>query len=59
MIEIDNLNVVDYWQYRRDAFIHECNQTEAGQEYLENAYMLQQTEPDREQLRSLFGSERG
>lgn len=55
MNEIEELEYIDYLQYRRDAFIHEMNKTEEGREYLENAYTLTQTKPDRIKLRSLFG----
>lgn len=40
--EINDLNVVDYWTYRRDAVIYNCNQTEKGREYLEKAYYYMQ-----------------
>ena len=53
--EIEELEYIDYLQYRRDAFIHAINQTEEGREYLENAHTLTQTEPDRQRLRELFG----
>ena len=53
--EIEDLEMIDYLQYRRDAFIHAMNQTEEGREYLQNAYTLTQTEPDRKRLRDLFG----
>lgn len=53
--EIEELEYIDYLQYRRDAFIHSANQTEEGREYLENAYTLTQTKPDRLRLRELFG----
>ncbi|RKI94374.1 hypothetical protein D7V94_01750 [Parablautia intestinalis] len=53
--EIEELEYIDYLQYRRDAFIHEMNKTEEGREYLENALMLTQTEPDREGLRRISG----
>ncbi len=53
--EIEELEYIDYLQYRRDAFIHETNKTEEGREYLENARTLSQTEPDRQSLRRLFG----
>lgn len=53
--EIEELEYIDYLQYRRDAFIHLCNKTEEGREYLENACTLTQTEPDRKRLRELFG----
>lgn len=55
MLQVEELQVLDYLQYRRDAFIHQCNQSEAGREYLENAYILEQTKPDRKALRFMFG----
>jgi hypothetical protein len=45
--------------YQRDAFITMLNQTENGQEYLRNAWRMEQTEPDREALRSKFGGKEG
>lgn len=53
--EIDQLNLVDYLLYRRDAFIFKMNQTEKGREYLDNAWRLTQTEPDKKSLREAFG----
>lgn len=53
--KIEELEYIDYLQYRRDAFVHEMNKTEEGREYLENAHRLTQTEPDRMKARSLFG----
>lgn len=41
--------------WRRDAFIHRLNQTEEGQKYLDNAWRLEQTEPDRATLRKKYG----
>lgn len=32
------------------------NQTEKGREYLDNAWRLEQTKPDRKKLREKFGS---
>lgn len=55
VIEVGELNIVDYLAYRRDAFIYRMSQTEKGQEYLDNAYRLEQTKPDRETLREQFG----
>lgn len=55
--EIEDLEYIDYLQYRRDGFIHTMNQSEEGRKYLQNAYMLTQTEPDRENLRNLFGKQ--
>ncbi len=49
--EIGQLNYLTFLQYRRDAFIQRCRQTEAGQEYLDNAWRMEQTKPDRSALR--------
>ena len=57
MLEVDQLNYIDYLQYRRDAFIYRMSQTEKGQEYLNKAYRLEQTKPDRKALREKFGKE--
>lgn len=57
MLEIQELDFFDYLQYRRDAFIYNLNQTEKGKEYLDNAYRLEQTEPDKKTLRDQFGEE--
>lgn len=53
--EIGLLNYVEYLQYRRDAFINWLNKSEAGQEYLQNAWRMEQTEADRASLRKKFG----
>lgn len=53
--EVRQLKYIEYLTYRRDAFIHRLNQTEAGQEYLKNAWRMEQTEPDRDKLRRKFG----
>lgn len=57
MIEVEQLDYIDYLQYRRDAFIYQMSQTEKGQEYLDNAYRLEQTKPDRKALREKYGKE--
>ena len=54
-LQIKRLNYIEYLTYRRDAFIRWLNKTEAGQEYLRNAWRMEQTEPDRERLRHKFG----
>lgn len=54
--EIKRLNFIEFLQYRRDAFIHWLNQSAAGQDYLRNAWRMEQTEPDRAALRRKFGS---
>lgn len=57
ILEVQQLDWFDYLQYRRDAFIYNLNQTEKGQEYLDNAYRLEQTKPDKNKLRKKFGKE--
>lgn len=57
MLEVENLDIVLYLSYRRDAFIYKMSQTEKGREYLSNAYRLDQTTPDRKSLRDQFGEE--
>lgn len=57
MIEVENLDYIEYLAYRRDAFIYKLSQTEKGREYLNNAYRLEQTAPDRKSLRDQFGEE--
>ncbi|MBP5431609.1 hypothetical protein [Ruminococcus sp.] len=57
--EIDNIGVFEYWGYLHDAVVWNCNRSEAGQEYLKNAYCYNQTEPDRGALRDMFGGNNG
>ena len=55
MLEVEELDYFDYLQYRRDAFIFKMSQTTEGEEYLNNAWRLEQTKPDRDNLRNKFG----
>lgn len=55
LFDVQKMDYIDYLLIRRDAFIHERNQTPQGQEYLDNAYRLEQTKPERKRLRSHFG----
>ena len=55
MLQVAELDYYDYLVLRRDAFIHRMNQTEEGQKYLDDAWRLEQTEPDRDSLRKKFG----
>lgn len=55
--EVGQLNYIEYLTYRRDAFIYRLSQTEKGQEYLDNAWRIEQTKPDRAALRKKFGKE--
>ncbi len=48
---------LDCYTYRvllKDAFVHKMSQSKEGQEYLETAWILQQTTPNREKLRAEF-----
>ena len=55
MFEVEDLDYIDYLRLRRDAFITMLSQTEKGQEYLDNAWILEQTAPDKKSLRDQFG----
>lgn len=50
-LQVEALDYLTYLTWRRDAFIHKMSQTEKGQEYLDNAWRMEQTEPDRAALR--------
>lgn len=55
--QVAELDYLQYLVWRRDAFIHRMSQTEAGQEYLDNAWRMEQTEPDRAALRKKLRKE--
>lgn len=44
-----------YLLWLRDAYIHALNRTAEGRDYLDNAWRMEQTEPDRAALRRKFG----
>lgn len=54
-LEVWAMNYVLYLTLRRDAFISWLSCSEAGTEYLDNAWRMEQTEPDRKALREKFG----
>ena len=54
-LEVEKLNYYQFLIWRRDAFINKMSQTEAGQKYLDNAWRMEQTAPDRAALRKQFG----
>lgn len=56
-LEVGQLDYLQFLIWRRDAFIHMLSRTEAGQEYLDNAWRMEQTKPDRAALRKKFGKE--
>ena len=51
ILDVEELDLVEYLFFYREAVIYNCMQTDDGIEYLKNAHRLQQTEPDREKLR--------
>ena len=53
--EVRELDYLQYLIWRRDAYIYMLSRTEAGQEYLDNAWRMEQTEPDRAGLRAKLG----
>ena len=55
--EVSQLDYLQYLVWRRDAYIYMLTRTEAGQEYLDNAWRMEQTEPDRPALRKKYGKE--
>ena len=57
ILQVQELDYLDYLTYRRDAFIHRMSQTEEGEKYLNNAWRLEQTKPDRDSLRNKFGKQ--
>ena len=57
LVEVRQLDYLVYLTWRRDAFIHKYNSTEKGQEYLDNAWRMEQTKPDRVRLREKLRKE--
>lgn len=56
-LEVAQLNYLQYLIWRRDAYIAMLNRTAEGQKYLDNAWRMEQTKPDRAALRKKFGKE--
>ena len=54
--DVLDMDILDYLRCLRDAFITKLNETEEGRDYLDNAWLLVQTEPDREASRAIFGT---
>lgn len=59
ILQVQQLDYIDYLIYRRDAFIYKMSMTDKGEEYLNNAWRLEQTEPDRQELRRKFNRKEG
>ena len=59
LLAVRELDYIQYLIWRRDAFIHWLSQSETGQEYLDDAWRLEQTKPDRQKLRAKYGRKEG
>ena len=55
--QVRQLDYVKYLTWLRDAYIYNLNQTEDGREYLDNAWRMEQTAPDRSALRKKLKGE--
>ena len=55
--EVSQLNYLQYLIWRRDAYISMLSRTENGQKYLDDAWRMGQTTPDRAKLRSKLRKE--
>ena len=55
--EVWELDYLLYLTLRRDAFISWLSKSEKGEEYLNNAWRMEQTEPDRAALRKKIAKE--
>lgn len=53
--EVEELSLIEYLLYFRDGIIYKLSQTESGRNYLEEAFILEQTSPDRKKLRENYG----
>ena len=51
LFDVDELDVVEFKFYLREAFIYNPSLTEEGIEYLRNAKRLETTDPERNKLR--------
>lgn len=54
--ELMQVDCLTFKMLFRDAFIDKMRQTEEGREYLENCWLVKQTEPDRKRLRREFNN---
>ncbi len=54
MLDVEELDYVEYLFFLREAVIYNCSQTEEGREYLRNAKRLEETSPDRKKLREKY-----
>lgn len=49
--QVEQLDYGVYLQWLRDAYIYMMNRTEAGRQYLDDCWRMEQTKPDRARLR--------
>jgi hypothetical protein len=56
-LQIAELDYHQYLVWLRDAYIYKLSRTEEGQEYLDNAWRMEQTKPDRDALRKKLRKE--
>lgn len=54
VIDVDNLDIVAYRKFLRDAVIYNNMQTKEGRDWLDNAWILEQDKPDRKALRNRY-----
>lgn len=54
VIDVDNLDIVVYRKFLRDAVIYNNMQTKEGRDWLDNAWILEQDKPDRKALRNRY-----
>lgn len=59
LYEIQEMEIDTYLFFLREAMIYENSQTKEGREYLKNCWRLEQTEPDREEIRRNFKKKEG
>ena len=52
-IELENINICDFWFFCRCAVINANSQSKEGLEYLEKCWILKQDKPDRQSLKEL------
>lgn len=52
--ELMQVDCITFKILLRDAFIDKMSRSEEGREYLENCWLMKQTEPDRAKLRKEF-----
>lgn len=55
--QVGKLDYGTYLLWLRDAYIYFLERSEEGREYLDNAWRMEQTKPDRVKLRQKFGKE--